>query len=41
MFVTEIVAGQCRPAHKRSKADALDFLADTVTYGLSLVGHLV
>lgn len=35
MFVTEIVAGQLAGS-QALKADALDFLADTVTYGLSL-----
>ena len=36
MFLTEIVAGQLAGS-QALKADALDFLADTVTYGLSLV----
>ena len=35
MFVTEIVAGQLAGS-QALKADALDFLADTITYGLSL-----
>jgi Co/Zn/Cd efflux system component len=35
MFVTEIVVGQLAGS-QALKADALDFLADTVTYGLSL-----
>jgi Co/Zn/Cd efflux system component len=35
MFLTEIVAGQIAGS-QALKADALDFLADTVTYGLSL-----
>ena len=35
MFMTEIVAGQVAGS-QALKADALDFLADTVTYGLSL-----
>jgi Co/Zn/Cd efflux system component len=35
MFLTEIVAGQLAGS-QALKADALDFLADTVTYGLSL-----
>lgn len=35
MFATEIVAGQIAGS-KALEADALDFLADTVTYGLSL-----
>lgn len=35
MFVTEMVAGQMAGS-QALKADALDFLADTVTYGLSL-----
>ncbi|MDR3422855.1 MAG: cation transporter, partial [Xanthobacteraceae bacterium] len=35
MFVTEIAAGQLAGS-QALKADALDFLADTVTYGLSL-----
>jgi Co/Zn/Cd efflux system component len=35
MFVTEIVAGQLADS-QALKADALDFLADTITYGLSL-----
>lgn len=36
MFLTEMVAGQFAGS-QALKADALDFLADTVTYGLSLV----
>ena len=36
MFLTEMVAGQVAGS-QALKADALDFLADTVTYGLSLV----
>src|SRR5580704_6030745 len=36
MFVGEMVAGQLAGS-QALKADALDFLADTVTYGLSLV----
>ena len=36
MFLTEIVAGEVAGS-QALKADALDFLADTVTYGLSLV----
>ncbi len=35
MFLTEIVAGQLALS-QALKADALDFLGDTVTYGLSL-----
>ncbi len=35
MFATEVVAGQLAGS-QALKADALDFLADTVTYGLSL-----
>jgi Co/Zn/Cd efflux system component len=35
MFVTEMVAGSLASS-QALKADALDFLADTVTYGLSL-----
>ncbi len=35
MFVTELVAGQIAGS-KALQADALDFLGDTVTYGLSL-----
>jgi len=35
MFVTEMLAGQLAGS-QALKADALDFLADTVTYGLSL-----
>jgi Co/Zn/Cd efflux system component len=35
MFVTEMIAGQFAGS-QALKADALDFLADTVTYGLSL-----
>jgi Co/Zn/Cd efflux system component len=35
MFLTEIVGGQLAGS-QALKADALDFLADTVTYGLSL-----
>lgn len=35
MFVTEMVAGQLAGS-QALQADALDFLADTVTYGLSL-----
>lgn len=35
MFLTEIIAGQMAGS-QALKADALDFLADTVTYGLSL-----
>ena len=35
MFVTEMAAGQLAGS-QALKADALDFLADTVTYGLSL-----
>ncbi|WP_308267639.1 cation transporter, partial [Gluconobacter sp. P1D12_c] len=35
MFVTEMAAGQFAGS-QALKADALDFLADTVTYGLSL-----
>ena len=35
MFLTEVVAGQLAGS-QALKADALDFLADTVTYGLSL-----
>ena len=35
MFLTEMVAGQLAGS-QALKADALDFLADTVTYGLSL-----
>ncbi|GJD41757.1 cation transporter [Methylobacterium bullatum] len=35
MFVTEMAAGQAAGS-QALKADALDFLADTVTYGLSL-----
>ena len=35
MFVVEMVAGQLAGS-QALKADALDFLADTVTYGLSL-----
>lgn len=35
MFLTEMVAGQVAGS-QALKADALDFLADTVTYGLSL-----
>lgn len=35
MFLTETVAGQLASS-QALKADALDFLADTVTYGLSL-----
>jgi Co/Zn/Cd efflux system component len=35
MFLTEIIAGQLAGS-QALKADALDFLADTVTYGLSL-----
>jgi len=35
MFLTEIAAGQLAGS-QALKADALDFLADTVTYGLSL-----
>ena len=36
MFLTEIIAGQLAGS-QALKADALDFLADTVTYGLSLL----
>jgi Co/Zn/Cd efflux system component len=36
MFVGEMIAGQLAGS-QALKADALDFLADTVTYGLSLV----
>jgi len=36
MFLTEMIAGQLAGS-QALKADALDFLADTVTYGLSLV----
>jgi Co/Zn/Cd efflux system component len=35
MFLTEVVAGQIAGS-QALKADALDFLADSVTYGLSL-----
>lgn len=35
MFLTEVLAGQLASS-QALKADALDFLADTVTYGLSL-----
>jgi Co/Zn/Cd efflux system component len=35
MFLTEMIAGQLAGS-QALKADALDFLADTVTYGLSL-----
>ncbi|HVI30040.1 cation transporter [Hansschlegelia sp.] len=35
MFVTEMAAGQLAGS-QALKADALDFLADTITYGLSL-----
>lgn len=35
MFLTEMVAGQISGS-QALKADALDFLADTITYGLSL-----
>lgn len=35
MFLTEIVAGQLAGS-QALKADALDFLGDTITYGLSL-----
>jgi Co/Zn/Cd efflux system component len=35
MFLTEIVGGQLAGS-QALKADALDFLADTATYGLSL-----
>jgi Co/Zn/Cd efflux system component len=35
MFLTEIIAGQLAGS-QALKADALDFLADTATYGLSL-----
>jgi Co/Zn/Cd efflux system component len=35
MFLTEVVTGQVAGS-QALKADALDFLADTVTYGLSL-----
>ena len=35
MFVTEMIAGHLAGS-QALKADALDFLADTVTYGLSL-----
>src|SRR5271156_6255344 len=35
MFLTEMTAGQLAGS-QALKADALDFLADTVTYGLSL-----
>ncbi len=35
MFLTEMIAGQVAGS-QALKADALDFLADTVTYGLSL-----
>src|SRR5208282_6125364 len=35
MFLTEAIAGQLAGS-QALKADALDFLADTVTYGLSL-----
>jgi Co/Zn/Cd efflux system component len=35
MFLTEMIAGQLGGS-QALKADALDFLADTVTYGLSL-----
>jgi Co/Zn/Cd efflux system component len=35
MFLTEMIAGQFAGS-QALKADALDFLADTVTYGLSL-----
>ncbi|KXF77445.1 cation transporter [Paramesorhizobium deserti] len=35
MFLTEMVAGQLAGS-QALKADALDFLADTITYGLSL-----
>jgi Co/Zn/Cd efflux system component len=35
MFLTEMIAGQIAGS-QALKADALDFLADTVTYGLSL-----
>lgn len=35
MFITEMIAGQLAGS-QALKADALDFLADTVTYGLSL-----
>src|SRR5271166_6593740 len=35
MFLTEMIAGQLASS-QALKADALDFLADTVTYGLSL-----
>ena len=35
MFLTEMVAGQLAGS-QALQADALDFLADTVTYGLSL-----
>jgi Co/Zn/Cd efflux system component len=35
MFLTEMVAGQLAGS-QALKADALDFMADTVTYGLSL-----
>ncbi len=36
MFLTEMIAGQLAGS-QALKADALDFLADTVTYGLSLI----
>ena len=36
MFLAEMIAGQVAGS-QALKADALDFLADTVTYGLSLV----
>lgn len=36
MFMTEMMAGQLTSS-QALKADALDFLGDTVTYGLSLV----
>jgi Co/Zn/Cd efflux system component len=35
MFLTEVISGQLAGSHAL-KADALDFLADTVTYGLNL-----
>lgn len=35
MFLAEMIAGQLAGS-QALKADALDFLADTVTYGLSL-----
>jgi len=35
MFLTEMIAGQLAGS-QALKADALDFLADTITYGLSL-----